>query len=190
MMPGAGLDGQARGHLLALGGAGHQDRRRGLLGHELGQDLGLGRHRMGGELGGVGDVDRHRTVLGQARDRRVGAGAHQHGGGLADALGQGQQLVGDLLDIAVDVLDEHKYFSHCWAPQMNFCADRKSAMATPPLPSSVTIVPLAFGGRAAASSTTDHAAARPTSLAATPRPARSRVSTGFFLAAMMPLKDG
>ena len=46
------------------------------------------------------------------------------------------------------------------------------------------------GGFGAASSTVDHALARPMSPASKPRSAAVTVFTGFFLAAMMPLKDG
>ena len=46
------------------------------------------------------------------------------------------------------------------------------------------------GGRLANSTTAEVAPAKPTSSGLTPRSARERLCTGFFLAAMMPLKDG
>jgi len=54
----------------------------------------------------------------------------------------------------------------------------------------VTISPAVRGGRAVVSSTSVHAADRPTWSASTPRSPSDHVSIGFFLAAMIPLKDG
>jgi hypothetical protein len=54
----------------------------------------------------------------------------------------------------------------------------------------VTLTPSPFGGRPAKSSTWLVALARPTVDGSTPRSASDLVSTGFFLAAMIPLKEG
>src|SRR5690606_15779775 len=111
---------------------------------------------------------------------------------LAQACGDREQLVRGLLDRAVDVVDDNENFRHgSNAPQMNFFEARNSTSAVAPEPSSsLTISPAVRGGRAAVSSTAVQAAARPTWPASTPRSLSDRVSSGFFLAAMMPLKDG
>ena len=54
----------------------------------------------------------------------------------------------------------------------------------------VTIVPCSRGGRLVVASTAVAALARPTWPASTPRSERLHSSTGFFLAAMIPLKEG
>ncbi len=54
----------------------------------------------------------------------------------------------------------------------------------------LTIVPAVRAGRSTAESTLVQAPSRPTASASMSRSSRSRDSTGFFLAAMMPLKDG
>ena len=67
---------------------------------------------------------------------------------------------------------------------------RNSTSSVPPLPSSVTMVPLARGGATVASTTLEREPAQPTSEASMDAAARSSVSTGFFYAAMMPLNEG
>jgi hypothetical protein len=69
-------------------------------------------------------------------------------------------------------------------------AARKSAALTPPSPSSLTTVPAWRGGRLAKLTTSVAAAPSPPGPGSMPASARLRVSTGFFLAAMIPLKDG
>src|SRR5690606_40242689 len=116
-------------------------------------------------------------------------------GGLADALGDREQLVGGLADRAVDVVDQNQNFRH-WirspsASQMNFLDARNSTSAVAPDPSSsLTISPAVRAGRSVTFSTVVHAASRPTSPASTPMSDRLSDSSGFFFAAMMPLKDG
>ncbi|GAA3413929.1 hypothetical protein GCM10018952_32510 [Streptosporangium vulgare] len=110
---GVDLDGETAGDLLRLGRRGDEHRDRRLLTHEVGEQLRLGRHDVVADLRGVGQVDLLRAVLGQpglglggvarARpDRRRGA----------QLPGQRQQLKGDLLDLALDVLDQNENLGH------------------------------------------------------------------------------
>src|SRR6476469_8283099 len=73
---------------------------------------------------------------------------------------------------------------------MIFWATRYSAIFVPPSPSSVTFSPAVFGGFGVDEMTFVPALATPTSSPSTPISASVRVVTSFFLAAMMPLKDG
>src|SRR6478672_4655132 len=73
---------------------------------------------------------------------------------------------------------------------MIFWATRYSATFVPPSPSSVTFSPAVFGGLGVDTMTLEPALATPTSSASTPISASVNVVTSFFLAAMMPLKDG
>ncbi|SKT83728.1 Uncharacterised protein [Mycobacteroides abscessus subsp. abscessus] len=60
----------------------------------------------------------------------------------------------------------------------------------PPSPSSVIFSPAVLAALGVEDSTVDPAFATPTSSASTPISARVSTATSFFLAAMMPLKDG
>src|SRR5699024_197458 len=128
--------------------------------------------------------------------RGVGAGADEDGGRLAEATGDRQHLGGGLLHRTARVVDEDEDFSHGCAPcllslaQTNLWVVRNSASLVPPSPSSVTMVPCSRGGRLLVASTWVQALARPTWPASTPRSARAHSSTGFFFAAMIPLKEG
>src|SRR5205814_7784410 len=75
-------------------------------------------------------------------------------------------------------------------PYTNFSDTRYPTSRTPPSPESTTLLPPCRGGRLPCSTTTLDAPVRPTSPGAMPRSASVRVSTGFFLAAMMPLNEG
>src|ERR1700733_13313494 len=63
-------------------------------------------------------------------------------------------------------------------------------MSFPPSPSSVTFSPAVFGGLGVDVSTLEPAFSRPTSSLSTPISASVSLVTSFFLAAMMPLKEG
>src|SRR5882724_2337044 len=73
---------------------------------------------------------------------------------------------------------------------MSFWATRYSAIFVPPSPSSVTFWPAVLAGLGVDASTLEPALATPTSSPSTPISASVSVMTSFFLAAMMPLKDG
>src|SRR5690606_20152410 len=129
-----------------------------------------------------------RAVLGQ--DGRVGLAEHDRRG-LADAAGDGQELQRRLGDLTGRRIDQNENFSHGQAPtHTNFLDARNSTSLMPPSPSSVTISPAVRGGRGVVDRTLVQALSRPTSPASMPRSARLHCSTGFFLAAMMPLNDG
>ena len=85
----------------------------GLLG-ELLERLGLGGDEVALDLGVVDDVDLLGAVLLHRLDHAVGrvAAADEHRGGLTEPLGDGEQLVGGLADLAVDVVDEYQNFRH------------------------------------------------------------------------------
>src|SRR5690606_20493353 len=191
---GAGLDRQAAGDLLALAGGGDEHRARRLVRDELRQQRGLRRDDVGGQLLVGGQVDLAGAVLGELVLGLLVTLADPYRGGLAEPVRQRQQFERDLLDLTVDVVDEDENLRHCplipFPGQMNFFDARNSAIFAPPSPSSVTISPLARGGASAKSTTSVAAFARPTCEASMPASARPSVSTGFFLAAMIPLKEG
>src|SRR5699024_1710254 len=110
---GAGTGRQTSCDLLALEGRGDEDRGRALLG-QAGQDVDLGGHEIVLDSVALGDVDLLRTGLGEGGgEGGSGAGlAEYDGGGLTERTCGGQQLVGDLLEFAVDVLDRDEDFSH------------------------------------------------------------------------------
>src|ERR1700712_4453476 len=90
------------------------------------------------------------------------------------------------------MFDEHQNFTHeCVSlSQTSRCATRNSAMWSPPEPSSGTFSPADLVGRGAPDTTCVDAFANPNVEASRPRSAADRVDTGFFFAAMMPLKFG
>ena len=158
---------------LPSNGGRDQDRGgRGLLGQLL-QRLGLRGHQVALDLGVVDDVDLLGAVLLHLLGRVGGlvGRADEDRGGLAETLGDGEELVRRLADRAVDVVDQNQNFRHAAvAPQMNFLEARNSVSAVAPEPSSsLTISPAVRGGRAVVSSTSVHATDRPTSPASTPR---------------------
>ena len=160
---GVRLDREPPGDLLVLPGGGQQHRRRGLPGHQRGEQLGLRGGHIIGDVAAAGDVDRGGAVLGQPRLPLLGAVPGPDHRGLTELAGERQQLEGDLLDLAAGVLGENQNLSHDQPPsQMNFCAARNSAALAPPSPSSLTIVPACRGGRSAKSTTSVAAFARPT----------------------------
>src|SRR5690606_23786749 len=114
---GTQFDGGASGDLLVLGGGRDEDGGGGLVGGELGQQFGLGRHDVVVDLGG-GGVDLLRAVLAELGLQLVGGLSHDHRGGLSDAAGRGQQLQRDLLDLSVDVVDEDEDLSHVLFPSL------------------------------------------------------------------------
>src|ERR1700743_2751051 len=73
---------------------------------------------------------------------------------------------------------------------MIFWPTRYLAMSLPPSPSSVTFSPAVLGGFGVDDSTLEPALASPPSSLSTPISASVSTVTSFFLAAMMPLKEG
>src|SRR6266702_2595170 len=188
---GVRLDREPGRELLAFGRARQQDEGRRLLLDELGEQRGRRRDDVVVEGRVGGDIDAGRAELRTALPPFLGPRPGPHHGGLAEPAGQRDQLVGDLLHLAVRVLREHKDLSHAaFPPQMNFCAARNSAALTPPSPSSLTTMPASRGGLCAKLTTSVAAAPRPTWAGSSPASATLSTSTGFFLAAMIPLNDG
>ena len=104
------------GDLLAVGRRREQHRGGRAVGDELGEHLGDRGDQVVDQVGRRRRRTPSRAVLRQRLLRGVEAGADQDGGGLAQARGQRQQLEGDLLDLAVDVLDENQDLCHVVSP--------------------------------------------------------------------------
>src|ERR1019366_956968 len=134
-----------------------------------------------------------RAELPQLRSGR--GAADDDRGGIAEPSCGGEQFCTGGDGSSAGQFDEYEYVGHgCFSwffrAQMSFAAARKSAIWVPAVPSSVMTVPPSRGGRGVTVVTTDHEFAPPASPAEIPRSASVRVSTGFFLAAMSPLKFG
>ena len=144
------------------------------------------------------DVDLRRAVLGEpVAAAVVAAGPDQHRGRLAEPAGQRQQLGGDLLDgrrRACSTRTRTSAMLHSFGAadaQMNFCGGEELGE----LDAAVALVGDDRAGllgrpRGEARPPRSRTPPSPTSSASTPRSASVSVSTGFFLAAMIPLNDG
>ena len=114
--PGARLDREPGGDLLALGRARHQHEGGGLLPDQLGEQFGGRRDHVVVEPRVPGRVDAGRAELRAALLAFLGTRSRPHDGGLTEPAGQRDQLVGDLLYLAARMLREHQDLSHAVSP--------------------------------------------------------------------------